>query len=338
MLGSLPKFADKNFIIGYFLPALLAVLAGIWTFFPGAAVFASILDLKVGEDAFGHLAYLVLAVWVLSILLMTMNFAQYRILEGYLPPVSWLVPLKWWQQWRFRKLSDAYETLGEEQKAVEKKKETDTDAGAKETLEEARLKIIALRSDRKIELLTFFPSPGDDILPTRFGNIISAFESYPREAYGVDAISVWLRLGSVVPKRFAAAIEDARAQVDCFVNVFYLSLAIAAAAIGQAASLDWSSLGVVNLEPAGLRLIVIGGVGVLIAWLSYRAASARAIAWGDLVKSAFDCYLPALARQLGYKLPHSADMRRDFWIEFARFVTYQRPMTKGRWTFDGGGD
>ena len=110
MLGSLPKLFDKNFVIGFYLPALLAVIASAWAF-PSLPMFDSVRSLLTFEKKLGDLTYLAVIVWVLAILLMTFNQMQYRLLEGYLPPVSWLFPLRWWHRWRFRRLNCQYEKL-----------------------------------------------------------------------------------------------------------------------------------------------------------------------------------------------------------------------------------
>jgi hypothetical protein len=50
-----------------------------------------------------------------------------------------------------------------------------------------------------------------------------------------------------------------------------------------------------------------------------------------LVRAAFDCYLPALAKQLGYELPKTAVERRQFWIEVSQRVTYHQVLKPERW-------
>ena len=55
----------------------------------------------------------------------------------------------------------------------------------------------------------------------------------PRQVYGADAIPVWTRLASVVSKDYAAQINDARARVDCFVNVTCLAIALSLVALGM---------------------------------------------------------------------------------------------------------
>src|ERR1019366_8978839 len=58
------------------------------------------------------------------------------------------------------------------------------------------------------------PPLESDILPTRFGNAIKAFEVYPRDIYGADGVVIWPRLTSVIPKTFGEQIQDIRSQID----------------------------------------------------------------------------------------------------------------------------
>ena len=151
------------------------------------------------------------------------------------------------------------------------------------------------------------------MLPTRFGNVIRSCETYPLKVYGVDSIPAWLRLIAVTPKDYQSLIDDARSQTDFFVNLFFIAcvltivsgfrIVIDAAHVSQGlqlTSLQW-------LYPA------VCFVSVAVAALAYRGALDRAEAWGDLVRGAFDLYLPALAKQLGYELPAKAAEREKFW-------------------------
>jgi hypothetical protein len=48
MLSSLSKLADRNFIVGFFLPSLLSLLALAWVF-PGIEVLAPLRNLAAVE-------------------------------------------------------------------------------------------------------------------------------------------------------------------------------------------------------------------------------------------------------------------------------------------------
>jgi hypothetical protein len=50
-----------------------------------------------------------------------------------------------------------------------------------------------------------------------------------------------------------------------------------------------------------------------------------------LVKSAFDLYLPSLARTLGYKLPRTQKKRRKFWNAVSSMTLYFEPMDPTRY-------
>jgi hypothetical protein len=321
MFSSLPKLVDKNFVIGFFFPALLAILAAAWAF-PSLSVLDPVRSLSASEKILGNLTYLALIVWGIAIFLMTANYTFYRMLEGYLPPLSWITPLWWWHRLRFRRLKRRYDSLMNDW-------QTATDNGfvfASENVD----KISALRRN----MLSSYPTFETEVMPTYFGNIIRSFEVYPRQIYGADGVPVWLRLASVMPKDFTGLVDSARAQVDCFVNLTYLALFLALTALTFAAydmNWDliphWSAFG-----PAGHRYLEVGAVSIAFAGFAYRWASSSVIAWGDLVKSAFDCYLPALTKQLGFAMPLSEKERQEFWREFNALVLYQQPMTVGRWS------
>jgi len=329
VLGSLPKLFDKNFVIGFYLPTLLAIIACAWAF-PSLPFSETVRSLAASEKILGDLTYLAVAVWVLAIFLMTFNEVQYRLLEGYLPPVSWLFLLRRWHRWRFRRLKRKYDKLMTKWQVA-------VDNGQDLSWREQRRAAYLLRRRK-----THYPSTESEILPTRFGNIIRSFEVYPRELYCADSIAVWPRLASVIPKEFGGFLDDARAQVSFFVNITDLALLIALTSFaGAAYDSNWLQLTKPNIRtldgllsflgPAGLRHAAWAAIALMIAGLAYSQATARALTWGELVKSAFDCYLPALIKQLGFVLPPSHSEHREFWKEFNRRILFQLPMTANRW-------
>ena len=73
--------------------------------------------------------------------------------------------------------------------------------------------------------------------------------------------------------------------------------------------------------------IFVGIVATSVCVVAYRLSIERIHSWGRLVKAAFDCYLPALAKKLGYQLPKTEEKRRKFWIEVSQRVTYHRVLS-----------
>jgi hypothetical protein len=184
----------------------------------------------------------------------------------------------------------------------------------------------------RYKLVQWMPSQEGDILPTRFGNAIKAFEVYPRDIYGADGIVIWLRLVSVLPGSFLELIQGVRSQIDFLVNCCFFSAVISLlGAVRLISSANWHNLHL--LTDSGFItfkasidiswLFWIAG-GFIAAIFFYQGAVSRVPAWGELVMSAFDCYLPALAGQFGFDLPKTEARRRLFWMTLSQQLIYRR--------------
>jgi hypothetical protein len=312
MLTNFPKLADKNFVIGFLLPVLIAGVAGIFMFGntgPAKAIRNGILE----DATFTDLTLVAISTWAMSVLLLLFNYHIYRLLEGYEGPLHYLPGRMKRQRLRFdqllEKLKSDYDIIHAKNLAVT------------ETLKANYLRHRRIRNE-------MFPQNRRDLLTSRFGNVIRAFEAYSYNVYGVDSIPAWLRLQALIPKNFLSVIDDARAQVDFFVNGLVLALLIGGAAavhfmsniyivaycaqtniyaMDYCAGHDWFH---VHFR---WDLIIWIVLALCVARGCYELAIDRAIAWGGLVKSAFDLYLPKLARQLGHALPDLYDARQAFW-------------------------
>src|SRR5439155_13703762 len=64
-----------------------------------------------------------------------------------------------------------------------------------------------------LESVQKFPSTDDEILPTRMGNVIRAFETYAWREYRMDSQSLWEPLWSVTPQQLRDDHDHARAGV-----------------------------------------------------------------------------------------------------------------------------
>ena len=307
MLSSLPKLADKAFILGFFLPTLLLSLAVAALFFDQSFAQA-VFKAATQKDEWDQLALFVLAVWALSILAMMINQIAVQMLEGYRWPLSKLPFLKRRELKRFEALNQPFQTLNEQWIL------NPAAFGAKQKKQWERL--------RKT-LVQAFPADPQFLLPTRLGNAIRAFELYSKDVYGADSIPLWLHLSAVVSKEFQTALDDARAQFNCAINICFFAACVSLlAAIRVVAPFDASSL------------VFIGAavLAALISRLAYIFSIHLAYAWGDLVKAAFDCFLPDLAKKLGYELPKTGHERLSFWTGVSEQSIYWRPLTPEDWT------
>jgi hypothetical protein len=324
MLSSLPKLADKAFILGFFLPTLLFVLA-IAALFYDQPWANTVLNAVSQVNAWDKLAYFVLTVWVLSILLMMFNLIEFQILEGYRWPISKISRFKQAEERRFEPRNREFTELDNDWKRL------GDDFGIAN-----RWRWAALRMD----LMKDFPTGGDELLPTRLGNAIRAFEGYSREVYGADSIPLWLHLSTVLPDGFQSALDDARAQVNCAVNISILAGVVAPIALIALIRFLWlgywnatnSYHGVVAMFSWVSGAYILGIIAAIaISRSAYLFAIELVYTWGDLVKAAFDCYLPALADKLGYRLPETGEERKAFWQAVSSQSIYWVPLEPEHW-------
>ena len=175
------------------------------------------------------------------------------------------------------------------------------------------------------------------ILPTRFGNAIAAFEGYSWEIYRADAITIWPRLRNVLPSSVKEDINNEKTSLDFLVNIFFVSVIATACGIGQPISKFWVEGGhftqlLVNLDLLAIaRPLFVTLAGLIASALVYEWALDQIAAWGDQVKAAFDCYLPALQKQLAYSALKSEEERRSFWRDFSALTRDYVSMNSGKW-------
>jgi hypothetical protein len=141
--------------------------------------------------------------------------------------------------------------------------------------------------------------------PTRLGNIIEAFETYPKVKYGLDSVFYWYRLWVVLDKDLREEIDNAQAVVDSTVYlsfVFYLSavFALIYAGIESLMKTDWyigASLPILTLlYVPKARVLYVAAAGCVVAGqFLYRLSLPAHAQFGELFKSVFDQYRSKLS-------------------------------------------
>ena len=323
MFSGLSKLADRNFIVGFFLPTLMGGVLLI-TILNDFSLGGSFLNTLInGNDTFKDLTVFAGAIWVISVLLSVLNLTFYQILEGYLGPLN--------IERRYEKYRKLYK---EEEDCLEIDfDEIDLDRELYYDAYVERLRKFALCYPINIEL----------VLPTEFGNVIRAFETYPAQVYGVDGVAAWLRLAAVMPKDYLAAIENAKANVDFFISLMVvLKICIVASVVNFVVSIcEVMSVGPVAdadqlIYHVDWRFLASAAALGLVDWLVYRGAISRARVWGEFVKSAFDVFLPDLASKLGYRLPKSWVRKKEFWRAITTMYLDLNPRDLERWLIQRG--
>ncbi len=258
-----------------------------------------------GTEALINASLLILIAWIGGIILVAINRELIRFAEGYgsFNPFNLLHCL---EKRRFDRIDKKVEDLDNEMTECEEKGE-----------------VFSLDSKKKLRIKSLllverFPSK-EFLLPTSFGNIMRAFETYPMSMYGVDAIVAWERLLSVIPKDYRDFIDDAKSHINFWLNLWYLLIVwffeywILAFHYGFSL-LSWP-----------WHLIIALILFTLFLWFTFSRASSSAQRYGKFVKSAFDLYLPDLQRILGFISPDSDEEARKQWQQFNQAILYARP-------------
>lgn len=296
MFADLPKIFDRNFIIAFFLPAVVFVGASVWlltgfNLLPGFLSFPP-------ADIWQKATTLSVIAWLGGILLLVLNYAIYQLLEGYgtYNPMHWLERV---ERRRYQRIKRSREKLEEEYEEGLRTGESD----------EHLNKLLDRQMDFERQLVEEFPGE-ERLLNTAFGNAVRAFEDYPWRMYGVDSIVVWVRLLAVIPDNYRELIDTAKAQTDFWLNLWL---------VGILAIVEYVAVLIYARDVAMLWFPLLFALLVFIA--SSRARTA-AVHWGDYVKASFDLFLPALREKLQLPVPANIYEERKLWTNFSQVVIY----------------
>lgn len=155
-------------------------------------------------------------------------------------------------------------------------------------------------------------------LPTRLGNVIRCFESYPERQYGITGVVVWPRLVGVLDEAASASLDQAKSLFDFMIHLALLLGVSCIAAIGNVIYL-WEDLSV----PGRLAGAFIAGAYAAASYACYRGAVGRARAWGAAVKAAFDLHRWTLLASLGFTgKPATATEERLLWVAICQQMMF----------------
>lgn len=151
----------------------------------------------------------------------------------------------------------------------------------------------------------YYLFPASSFMPTRLGNVLRAAEDYPgaEGRYGMDGVFFWPRLYAVLPDGMRALLADSRADLERLLVICVNAGLFAVVALGFAIFGD---------VPVAVWLPSSAGT-VLLAVLSYRGAVRAALAYGDLVRTAFDVHRRDLLVTMGLELPTTLAAERTLW-------------------------
>jgi len=314
----------KPVIIGMFFPALLFLLAIQLFVMPGLPWQPQVIEDLASLDTEWKLASFTLAAIVLTFFLYVLNIPIIRWYEGY----------PWERGSLGKRLASRHRRVLEREAQLLPGLELEVEA-LKAEVEAARTaqqdtSALQVLSDevedghrRILESHLFeFPDPSA-VLPTRLGNVIRAFETYPWKMYRMAAVPLWPRLIAHIDAGYAGAVDDAKSHFDFMLNLSFLSsilfFVIALLGLVFPVPFETTELLVVWL----VKLFVTGAL----AWACYNGSISRAAEWGSLVRGAFDLYRRPLLTALGFtQTPSTLQEERDLWELISLQYSYGDPL------------
>jgi len=123
--------------------------------------------------------------------------------------------------------------------------------------------------------------------PTRLGNLIAAYEQYPRLKYGLDAVFFWPRVWVTIDKELREEIDSQQAQAD---GLLYLATALGFSSfvvLGYAIA-DTIAPGSLLYPEKPIWECLAATVCLLSSALVYRISLYSHAQFGELFKSVFD--------------------------------------------------
>jgi len=140
--------------------------------------------------------------------------------------------------------------------------------------------------------------------------------------YGFEGIDGWPRILAVLPKEYRELIDDAKAQVDWWVNLGVMSF-VFLVEVWYTIFSKW------GLSPGWIyttfNILIPLGIFVLLNHILLWRATSAAVGWGDYVKSGFDIYRFTLLESLGIDPPKTRKAEKALWTRFSQAILFRSP-------------
>lgn len=161
-----------------------------------------------------------------------------------------------------------------------------------------------------LEKLANYPMHDDQVVPTRFGNAIRAFETYGKTRFNLDALTLWYELCAVVPKYVQNEIESTKASVDFFVASFYLSLVFGLSTL------------IIGVWEDSKSLLIFGLLAFVVTFVSYQMALKAIDSWRRAAQALVNTGRIKLAETLGLSIPKTLSEEKAMWGLVTSYVYY----------------
>jgi hypothetical protein len=128
------------------------------------------------------------------------------------------------------------------------------------------------------------------------GNILEAYEEYPKRKYGMDSVFYWYRIWLFITEEVRKCVDQIWANADCLLYLSFVSLLGALLfiilSLVKALFMILSSAGVAFMSLSiSFGVLIVGTLILLFAvWIFYRLSLPSHKINGEYFKSIFDLY------------------------------------------------
>ncbi len=158
-----------------------------------------------------------------------------------------------------------------------------------------------------------FPAQIQAVLPTPLGNIIAAFEDYPRTRYGIDSVTLWPRLLPILREtKFIDFVAQEKAVFD-----FLLNMGVVVAFVG----IELIYLYMFRVQPC--RAAIVAVIMLITLIILHQGLLVAARQWGTTVRTAFDLHRHDLQERLGLRPAVTFKEEYQRWQNLSTFLSYR---------------
>lgn len=143
------------------------------------------------------------------------------------------------------------------------------------------------------------PVKKNDLLPTALGNILRSRERSPERKYGLDAIVCWPRLWPLLPENVRTDLMNTRASLDRLAEFWVWGLLFWIWTIWT----PWALL-----------------LGLIWMIVVYQLALQAAMAYGDLLETAFDLHRFLLYDAMGWARPKNSQEEKPLGNQLTEYL------------------
>jgi hypothetical protein len=125
--------------------------------------------------------------------------------------------------------------------------------------------------------------------PTRLGNLITEYETYPDIKYGMDGVFYWYRIALYLDKDLRTELDEQQSVVDGFLYLSFVLYVTCGIFILYAFLNYFTNFGL-TAQLTGSTLLVVAAASGLLGYILYRLSLPSHAQYGQLFKATFDCF------------------------------------------------